>query len=166
VAIGGRGDHAGIFVYGTLMRGGRHHARFSAEEPTIVEAFTGGRLFHLPAGYPALAPSPSLILHRSSARPAEDALATREAAVRLAGSPPRTPPPGARVFGEWVTVADPAHVLKELDRLELFRPGRASLFCRVLVPVWLEPPDRPVPAWVYVQESPHGTPLLDGRWAG
>jgi gamma-glutamylcyclotransferase (GGCT)/AIG2-like uncharacterized protein YtfP len=165
VAIGGEGDHAGIFVYGTLMRGGLHHGRFSAEEPTIVEAFTGGRLFHLPAGYPALAPSPSLILHRSSARHAEDALATREAAVRLAVSPPRTPFPGARVFGEWLTVANPVRVLEELDRLELFRPGGTSLYCRVLVPVWLEPPDRPVPAWVYIQENPQGSPL-DGRWTG
>jgi len=43
-----------LFVYGTLMRGGANHARFCADALTIEPAITTGRLYHLPAGFPAM----------------------------------------------------------------------------------------------------------------
>ena len=43
-----------LFVYGTLMRGQVNHARFCADALTIEPAVTTGRLYHLPAGFPAM----------------------------------------------------------------------------------------------------------------
>ena len=43
-----------VFVYGTLLRGEANHARFCADTLTIESASTTGRLYHLPAGFPAL----------------------------------------------------------------------------------------------------------------
>ena len=43
-----------VFVYGTLLRGEANHARFCADALTIEPASTRGRLYHLPAGFPAM----------------------------------------------------------------------------------------------------------------
>ncbi len=43
-----------VFVYGTLLRGGPNHARFCGDALTIEAARTTGRLYHLPAGFPAM----------------------------------------------------------------------------------------------------------------
>ncbi len=47
-----------LFVYGTLMRGMSNHARFCGDALTIKPAFTTGRLYHLPYGYPAMFSGP------------------------------------------------------------------------------------------------------------
>ena len=43
-----------VFVYGTLLRGAPNHARFCADALTIEPACTTGRLYRLPAGFPAM----------------------------------------------------------------------------------------------------------------
>jgi len=43
-----------LFAYGTLMRGQANHARFCADALTIEPAVTTGRIYHLPAGFPAM----------------------------------------------------------------------------------------------------------------
>ena len=48
------GEVRHLFVYGTLLRGGANHARFCADALTIEPASTPGRLYHLPAGFPAM----------------------------------------------------------------------------------------------------------------
>jgi gamma-glutamylcyclotransferase (GGCT)/AIG2-like uncharacterized protein YtfP len=49
----------GIFVYGTLRQGGKHHTWLQRTHPIgACPARTKGRLFHLPMeGYPALIPT-------------------------------------------------------------------------------------------------------------
>ncbi|MFZ5641228.1 MAG: gamma-glutamylcyclotransferase family protein [Bacillota bacterium] len=49
----------GIFVYGTLMSGFENHEIYLAKNIiTIQKATIRGRLFHLPAGYPAVIDGP------------------------------------------------------------------------------------------------------------
>ena len=44
----------GLFVYGTLREGGSSHAWLMRTHPEgLTRAWVAGRLFHLPAGYPA-----------------------------------------------------------------------------------------------------------------
>ena len=48
------GEVTHILVYGTLLRGEANHARFCADALTVEPASTRGRLYHLPAGFPAM----------------------------------------------------------------------------------------------------------------
>ena len=50
-------DAKHVFVYGTLLRGALNHARFCADALTIEPASTVGRLYDLPAGFPAMVSS-------------------------------------------------------------------------------------------------------------
>ena len=43
-----------IFAYGTLLEGAANHARFCADALTIEPASMQGRLYRLPAGFPAM----------------------------------------------------------------------------------------------------------------
>ncbi len=46
-----------LFVYGTLRPGGRYYRKLcAARTPRALPAYVRGRLYHLAAGYPALAP--------------------------------------------------------------------------------------------------------------
>ena len=47
-----------ILVYGTLLKGAANHARFCGDALTIEPASTRGRLYHLPAGFPAMIEAP------------------------------------------------------------------------------------------------------------
>jgi gamma-glutamylcyclotransferase (GGCT)/AIG2-like uncharacterized protein YtfP len=160
------GSFPGVFVYGTLKRGGRYHDALFDGPVHAVEAFTGGRLFHLAAGYPALQLPPSLILHLATGDPDVDGSAVASAERLLASRPPEPPRAGERSRGEWVCFADPETVLRRMDRLEVFRPRRRSLYQRVLAPVWPRDGGGPRPAWTYVQEEPRGTLVAGGEWQG
>ena len=48
------GEVRRLFVYGSLLRGEANHARYCADALTIEPARTTGRLYHLPAGFPAM----------------------------------------------------------------------------------------------------------------
>jgi len=113
----------GLFVYGPLRGGGASHAWLQRTHPEgITAAWAPGRLFHLPAGYPALVPGPE----------------------------PPVPPPGPGwVRGDFVGYEDEADLesgLADLDALEGVEEG---LFSREILPVTLEggPSYR---AWIYV----------------
>jgi gamma-glutamylcyclotransferase (GGCT)/AIG2-like uncharacterized protein YtfP len=113
----------GLFVYGTLREGGSSHAWLMRTHPEgLTRAWVAGRLFHLPAGYPALVPGPE----------------------------PAIPVPGPGwVRGDFVgyeDVADLESALADLDPLEGTEEG---LFTREILPVVLEGGHR-YQAWVYV----------------
>jgi len=46
-----------VLVYGTLRRGMANHARFCFDVIDVVPAWTRGRLFALPYGFPAMVPA-------------------------------------------------------------------------------------------------------------
>jgi len=135
----------GLFVYGTLREGGRHHAWLLRTHPLgLSHAYTPGRLFHLPeAGFPAAVPGPD----------------------------PGTPPPGSGwVVGEFVGYEEKEDLeaaLRDLDQLEDVAGG---LFERRVRPMILDS-GHSYAAWVYV--FPEGRlsalykgaiEILDGDW--
>ena len=75
------------------------------------------------------------------------------------------------VFGEAMTFPDLDATLREIDRLEGFRPDDAdgSLYLRVVRPVRLLRSGGTVPAYCYLwnRPVPHGAALIPGgRWRG
>ncbi len=46
-----------VFVYGTLRRGFANHDRFCFDVLEVVPAWTTGRLYDLPYGFPAMVPA-------------------------------------------------------------------------------------------------------------
>ena len=52
-----------LFAYGTLMRGLRNHGRFCGDALTIEPASTRGRLYDLPAGFPAMVEAADGVVH-------------------------------------------------------------------------------------------------------
>jgi len=134
----------GLFVYGTLREGGANHAWLLRTHPEgLTRAWVPGRLFHLPAGYPALVPGPA----------------------------PGVPPPGPGwVRGDFVGYEDGADLegaLADLDPLEGVEEG---LFTREILPVVLEGGHR-YHAWVYmfhVERLPRlereAVEISDGDW--
>ena len=139
-----------LFVYGTLKRGYWNHDRFCRNAIDIQSATAWGRLYELPAGYPALEVPESIILAHGTANPLADA-ATQ---ARLADLSPQhaadRPPSGYwdLSHGELITVPDPARDLPPIDRLEGFRPGLESFYVRELVWVWCLSARQT--AWLYV----------------
>ena len=135
----------GLFIYGTLREGGSNHAWLQRTHPEgLTGAWVAGRLFQLPAGYPAL----------------------------VSGAEPGTPPPGLGwVRGDFVGYEDAAELdsaLADLDPLEGVEEG---LFTREILPVVLEGGHH-YRAWVYVfhvERLPRlereALEILDGDWA-
>jgi len=135
----------GLFVYGTLREGGSNQVWLQRTHPEgLTRAWVAGRLFHLPAGYPALVP----------------------------GAEPGAPPPGQGwVRGDFVGYEDSAELdsaLADLDPLEGVEEG---LFTREILPVALEGGQRYF-AWVYVfhvERLPRlereALEIPDGDWA-
>lgn len=135
----------GLFVYGTLREGGSNHAWLQRTHPEgLTQAWVAGRLFQLPAGYPAL----------------------------VSGAEPGTPPPGQGwVRGDFVGYEDAAELdsaLADLDPLEGVEEG---LFTREILPVVLEGGHHYL-AWVYVfhvERLPRlereAVEIADGDWS-
>lgn len=135
----------GLFVYGTLREGGSAHAWLMRTHPEgLTRAWVAGRLFYLPAGYPALVP----------------------------GAEPGAPPPGSGwVRGDFVGYEDEIDLesaLADLDPLEGVGEG---LFTREILPVHLEGGHQ-YRAWVYVFQverlpklQREAVELQDGDWA-
>jgi gamma-glutamylcyclotransferase (GGCT)/AIG2-like uncharacterized protein YtfP len=154
-----------LFVYGTLCRGGRYHPQYIPAGVAVQPARTRGRLYHLPAGYPALAISESLILASGTADEYRDCAYELHWRSVLPGTADLPAHADADwVHGELITLPD-HNCLRTVDELEEYRPGGPSLFLRALAPVWTDEDSTPVPAWVYVQSEPRGTYLPAGRWS-
>jgi gamma-glutamylcyclotransferase (GGCT)/AIG2-like uncharacterized protein YtfP len=135
----------GLFVYGTLREGGSHHAWLLRTHPEgLTGAWVAGRLFHLPAGYPALVPGPE---------------------------PPAPPPGPGWVRGEFVGYEDDQDLESALADLDPLEGVEEDLFTREVLPVALEGGQR-YQAWVYlfhVERLPRlerdAVELTDGDWA-
>ncbi|MCB2141388.1 gamma-glutamylcyclotransferase [bacterium] len=155
------------FVYGTLKRGYWNHDRFCRNAIDIRPATTWGRLYLLPAGYPALEVPESAILAHGTADPLADAATQARLAATLPQHAANRPPSGDwdLIHGELITFPDPARDLPPIDRLEGFRLGQDSLYQRVLV--FARTPEMVVPAWLYVSGRcliGSGERLRNGVW--
>ncbi len=155
-------NHLRLFVYGTLKRGFWNHDRFCSQAVNIEPATTWGRLYHLPAGFPALEVPETCILAHGTADPIADARTQNSA--ELSGNA-MTQPDGDwdLVYGELMTFANPAFDLPPIDRLEGFNPNGQSMYQRVLVAVSSENQIRPV--WLYHYDLGHnGERIASGQW--
>ncbi len=149
-----------VFVYGTLQRGQSNHARCCDGVGSVEDAWTSGRLFDLPWGFPAMQVAESAVLARGTT----DVRADWETQSRTDGSEAEDGFDHGRVQGQLLSFAEPAGVLRRLDLLEGYRPDSDSLYERVLLRVFTHSGAQP--AWAYVMpELPAGAIHLPaGRW--
>jgi gamma-glutamylcyclotransferase (GGCT)/AIG2-like uncharacterized protein YtfP len=135
-----------LFVYGTLMRGGRFHERYCKGVLSIEAASVRGRLHQLLQGYLVLVVPEETILARGTADAAADA--HRQASVVRESE--AHDPSWSDVPGELLTFDDPQTRLRRIDRLEGFYPGAESLYRRVLLPIRCATGSS-LAAWAYVE---------------
>ncbi len=136
-----------IAVYGTLKSQYGNHRRFCGNAVKIEPVMLCGKLYDLPAGFPALqVPKESIIAHWS-----EDILADAQAQQKASkGKLEFSICEGwHRVFGELITFANPERDLPPIDRLEGVAVG---FYDRVLVPAQKED-GTVVAAWVYIMHE-------------
>ena len=156
------------FVYGTLKRGFWNHDRFCRNAIDIQPVTTWGRLYQLPAGYPALEVPESAILAHGTANPLADAATQARLAAHAPLHAADRPPSGDwdLIHGELITFPDPARDLPPIDRLEGFRIGQDSLYQRVLV--LTQSSAGGIPAWLYIAAGCRligsGERLRNGLW--
>ena len=125
-------NHLRLFVYGTLKQGFWNHDRFCSRAVSIEPATTWGRLYHLPAGFPALEVPETCILAHGTADPITDA--RTQNSIELSGNAMAQPDGDwDLVHGELMTFANPAFDLPPIDRLEGFNPNGHGMYRRVLV---------------------------------
>ncbi len=134
-----------LFVYGTLMRGGRHHDEYCSGVLSVDEGRAEGRRRQLPQGYPRLEVPGRSILAVGTPDPLAD-VATEHRMREL----PQKPGEVGKIRGEILTFEDPEVRLPRLDRFEGFRPGGRSLYRRALIPVVRVEDGKILAAWCYV----------------
>ncbi len=150
-----------VFVYGTLKRGERNHDAYCGRAVSVEKATVRGRLYGLPAGYPAL------VVPEHDVRAVGTADPTRDAAEASQHPAPDTRPTGtSSVYGELLAFDDPQVRLPALDALEEFVPGDpSSPYRRALIPAFTENGATRL-AWAYVAKEKAGRHLPSGRWPG
>lgn len=135
-----------LFVYGTLKRGLMYHDAFCRDLIAATPARSFGCLYDTPYGYPMMTLPPRFQWVQGSADRNRDLALTAHF-----GQPGLKPPgPENEVFGELFVLPRCAATLAALDDLEDFDPPKASLYQRVMAPVWPEGEARPTPAWMYI----------------
>jgi len=146
-----------IGTYGTLMRGRSNHERFCSGYLDVQRVEIPGVLRWLSPTILMLYVHKGLILAMGTEDPFAD-VATQAgwfARFEAEGQPyqdgPNEAPQGhvRVVAGEVLGFDDPEARLPSIDRLEGFKPGVASLYSRVLLPVRLAD-SQVMPAWAYV----------------
>lgn len=155
-------DHAPLlmFFYGTLKRGERNHDAYCGGAIGVSDASVRGRLYGLPAGYPAMIVPEQTVHAIGTADPARDAAAGRRQAEKAPAFY------GPLVSGELHAFDNPEERLPALDLLEGFVPDDpASEYRRVLVPASAADAGTRL-AWTYVVDMPAGRRLPGGRWPG
>jgi gamma-glutamylcyclotransferase (GGCT)/AIG2-like uncharacterized protein YtfP len=167
-----RNDSSGpvitLFVYGTLKSGFPNHDRFCRNAIDIQPATVWGRLYDL-GSFPALeVPEETILAHGT-----DDPLADAATQARFEAEKAQHPDPPAKgptrrewglVHGELITFPDPVQNIPPLDYLEGFRPDKASLYHRVLVPAQAN--FRLTCAWVYVMRGPvRRQRIASGTWS-
>jgi gamma-glutamylcyclotransferase (GGCT)/AIG2-like uncharacterized protein YtfP len=156
-----------VFVYGTLKRGFPNHERYCGGALRICPAWLRGRLYKRSAEIPAMTVPDENILALGTANAAADieaqekfeSLLTSEWAGERTSS---VAPHWGRVLGELLIFGDPQNRLPLLDGLEEFRPGRQSVYTRVLVHATI-PGGLLTCAWTYIAGS---NPLELEEYAG
>jgi len=149
-------NHLRLFVYGTLKKGFWNFDRFCTRAIRIEPATTWGRLYHLPAGFPALEVPESSILATGTTDPLADTRTQNtielpeNAMIRPEGD-------WDLVHGELMTFANPGFDLPPIDRLEAFDPNGRCVYKRVLVVV--EANDLIRPVWLYTMQPPENPRL-------
>lgn len=162
-----------VLVYGTLKRGQWNHDWFCRQAVDIRPATVTGRLYHLPAGYPAVEIPVGAVLAAGTADPVADARTQAAftgrgvAMVDVTGDPPSPEVYGVAswdvVHGEVLTFPDPARDMPPLDRLEGFHPGGNGLYLRSLVATRTAMGVEP--AWLYhMARVARGDRLPGGCW--
>lgn len=155
-----------VFVYGTLKRGERNHARYAANACRIEPAAIVGRLWRRHTGTPILELPPGAALAPGTNDPLAD-LATQQrfSLPRRAGAPSVWLPYFVEVRGELCFFEDVSTALPHLDELEEFVAGQPSLYDRVLAPL-IHPTVGA--AWTYVIPAAHTAadyqPAVDPSW--
>ncbi len=155
-------NHLRLFVYGTLKKGFWNFDRFCTRAISIEPATTWGRLYHLPAGFPALEVPEDSILATGTADPLAD---TRtQNTIELPGNAMKQPEGDwDLVLGEMMTFANPGFDLPPIDRLEAFDPNGRCVYTRVLVAV--ETNDLIRPVWLYNYNLGHNAErIASGCW--
>ena len=155
-------NHLRLFVYGTLKKGFWNHDRFCTRAVSIEPATTWGRLYQLPAGFPALEVPESSILATGTDDPLAD---TRTQNAIELPEYAMTQPEGDwdLVHGELMTFANPGFDLPPIDRLEAFDPNGRCVYTRVLVAV--ETNDLIRPVWLYHYNPGHNAErITSGKW--
>ncbi|MBI2842743.1 MAG: gamma-glutamylcyclotransferase [Armatimonadetes bacterium] len=135
-----------LFVYGTLKRGYWNHEAYCRSAVSVEEATVRGRLYELPSGIPVLEVPSEDILSVGTDDPVAD-IQTQES-ISVA-SLSRDLSDWHAIHGEIITFSNPELCVPPIDRLESFRPGRSSLYHRVLVPAVTQA-HVVVTAWCYV----------------
>jgi gamma-glutamylcyclotransferase (GGCT)/AIG2-like uncharacterized protein YtfP len=161
-----------LFVYGTLKRGFENHRKLCQGVRSVEAAEIGGKVYALPAGYPALVIPKAAILSLGTADGAADVATQFRLQAEVNAGPhsaddPATLVPGLdRVHGEILTFDDGPSRLAKFDQLEDFRPGRQSAYLRVLAQVFTRRSQEAVVSWVYVMSDPgpRAMRLRGGRW--
>lgn len=152
---------APIFLYGTLRPGGSHGYLVT---PYLVEqspARTWGRLYHAPAGYPALDVPEAACLATGTLDPARDAATA--ASHRPTSLTSSQNGDWGWVYGELVWIIRLAECMPALDQYEGFCPGGRSLYKRVLISVACLGTAQV--AWTYVKKpAPRDRRLPGGIW--
>lgn len=155
-------NHLRLFVYGTLKKGFWNHDRFCTRVTSIEPATTWGRLYQLPAGFPALEVPESSILATGTSDPLADSR-TQDTIQLPENAMTRPEGDWDLVHGELMTFANPGFDLPPIDRLEAFDPNGRCVYTRVLVEV--ETNDLIRPVWLYNYKLGHNMErIASGRW--
>jgi gamma-glutamylcyclotransferase (GGCT)/AIG2-like uncharacterized protein YtfP len=155
-----------IFVYGTLKRGYWNHDRFCSQAVSIEPATTWGRLYHLPAGFPALEIPDSRILAHGTTDPLADTK-TQNRIEFPENAMTRPDGDWELIHGELMTFANPGFDLPPIDRLEGFNPNGHSMYRRVLMAVGEENVIQS--AWAYAGSESllihTENRVMNGKWS-
>ncbi len=138
-----------LFVYGTLKRGYWNHDRFCRDALQIEEAEVWGRLYEQPSGIPVLQVPDGDVIAVGTSDPLKDvAMQWHLAAEATVDAIPDTGD-WQMIRGELMVFDNPRLCLPPIDQLEGFRPGKPSLYRRVLVPIFINGGES-TRAWCYI----------------
>lgn len=138
-----------LLVYGTLKRGYWNYEAYCRHALLIGEATIKGRLYELPSGIPILQVPREDVLAFGTRDPLADA--EMQESIQPAGCALNalSEDDWDDIGGEVFAFKDPVCCVPPIDRLEGFRPGRPSLYRRVLISSALAQ-GRLLTVWCYV----------------
>lgn len=156
-------NHLRLFVYGTLKKGFWNFDRFCTRAISIEPATTWGRLYQLPAGFPALEVPESSVLATGTADPLADTR-TQNTIELPENAMARPEGDWDLVHGELMTFANPGFDLPPIDRLEAFDPNGRCVYTRVLVAINVY--GEVTLGWTYKYEATNNGERTNGNWKG